>query len=170
MRKLIYSIVAAFVILIPSCACEPSPLEDAAPVSGTPPTTSPHLYPMSEVRHDFTPTPPTTSPPLTTTTTHYHPPTTTSPPTTAPASPVAATGDVWWDLAGCETGYKYDNPNTGNGYFGFFQFDLPTWQGVGGPGYPHHHDYSTQLHYAKILQSQRGWEPWPTCARKLGLI
>jgi hypothetical protein len=81
------------------------------------------------------------------------------------------TGDVWWELAGCETGYTYNmsihNP-TGK-YHGAFQFDIPTWQSVGGPGDPHEHDYATQLHYAKILQSQRGWSPWPYCSRKLGL-
>lgn len=77
--------------------------------------------------------------------------------------------DVWWDLAGCETGYKYNNPNTGNGYFGFFQFDLQTWRSVGGPGYPHHHSYEVQKQYAQKLQAARGWDPWPYCSKKLGL-
>lgn len=77
--------------------------------------------------------------------------------------------DVWWDLAGCETGYKYNNPNTGNGYYGYFQFDLQTWQSVGGPGYPHYHSYETQKSYAQELQARRGWSPWPYCSEKLGL-
>ena len=88
--------------------------------------------------------------------------------TTAHSAP-APSGDVWWSLAGCETGGKYDNPNTGNGYFGYFQFDLSTWQGVGGPGYPHHHSYETQKSYAQKLQAKRGWSPWPHCSKKLGL-
>lgn len=87
----------------------------------------------------------------------------------AVAAREAARNDIWWDLAGCETGYKYDNPNTGNGYYGYFQFSLPTWQGVGGPGYPHHHSYETQKEYAKKLQAEQGWGPWPACSRKLGL-
>lgn len=79
-------------------------------------------------------------------------------------------GDVWYALAGCETGYKYDNPNTGNGYYGYFQFDLSTWRSVGGPGYPHHHSYEVQKQFAIKLQQRAGWRPWPRCARKLGLL
>lgn len=73
-------------------------------------------------------------------------------------------GDVWWALAGCETGYKYNNPNTGNGYYGYFQFSLGTWQGVGGPGYPHHHSYEVQKTYAQKLQARSGWGQWPYCS------
>lgn len=79
------------------------------------------------------------------------------------------TGDIWWKLAGCETGGKYDNPNTGNGYYGYFQFSLTTWRGVDGPGYPHEHSYDVQLQYAKKLQARDGWGQWPGCARRLGL-
>lgn len=109
-----------------------------------------------------TTTPPTTTPPAT------NPPST--PPTTPPTTEAPApSGDIWWALAGCETGHKYDNPNTGNGYYGYFQFSLPTWQSVGGPGYPHHHSYETQKHYAQILQQQAGWGQWPACSAELGL-
>jgi hypothetical protein len=109
----------------------------------------------------------TTIPPTTTTTI---PPTTTT--TVAPApAPVEQpySGDVWYDLAMCETGGKMDNPNTGNGYYGYFQFALSTWQSVGGPGYPHEHSYETQKHYAQILQQRSGWGQWPHCSKELGL-
>ena len=77
--------------------------------------------------------------------------------------------DVWYRLAFCETGGKMDNPNTGNGYFGYFQFDLPTWRSVGGTGYPHHQSYEVQKGKAQDLHAARGWGPWPGCSRKLGL-
>lgn len=79
-------------------------------------------------------------------------------------------GDVWHDLAMCETGGKMDNPNTGNGYFGFFQFSLGTWESVGGTGYPHEHSYGTQKSFAQKLQARSGWGQWPHCAAKLGLL
>lgn len=85
------------------------------------------------------------------------------------ASLAEYSGDIWWQLAGCETGYKYDNPNTGNGYYGYFQFDLSTWQGIGGVGYPHEHSYEVQRDYAILLQARYGWGRWPHCSRKLGL-
>lgn len=110
----------------------------------------------------------------TTTTTHHHPTTTTRAPvraraTTPPVQPPPISGDVWHRLAMCETGGKMDNPNTGNGYFGYFQFDLTTWQSVGGTGYPHEHSYEVQKEHAQRLQAARGWSPWPKCSQVLGL-
>lgn len=78
-------------------------------------------------------------------------------------------GDVWWRLAGCETGYKYDNPNTGNGYYGYFQFSATTWRSVGGTGLPHEHSYEVQKSFAIRLHQRSGWGQWPYCSRKLGL-
>jgi hypothetical protein len=87
----------------------------------------------------------------------------------AATAPSSAGGDVWHALAVCETGGKMDNPNTGNGYYGYFQFSLGTWQSVGGPGYPHEHSYETQRSYAQKLQARSGWGQWPACSAKLGL-
>lgn len=85
---------------------------------------------------------------------------------TAPIS-----GDVWHALATCETGGKMDNPNTGNGYYGYFQFDRGTWQDeMGMPGLPHHFSYEEQKAVAQRLQARAGWGRWPHCARKLGLL
>lgn len=87
-----------------------------------------------------------------------------------PAAPAASySGDVWHDLAMCETGGKMNNPNTGNGYYGYFQFSLGTWQSVGGSGYPHEHSYGTQKAFAQKLQARSGWGQWPACSAKLGL-
>ena len=59
--------------------------------------------------------------------------------------------------------------NTGNGFYGMYQFTLETWQSLGGTGYPHEADAATQTAMAKKLQAQSGWGQWPGCADKLGL-
>jgi len=76
--------------------------------------------------------------------------------------------DVWAKLAQCESG---GNPatNTGNGFYGMYQFTLETWQSLGGTGYPYEADAATQTAMAKKLQAQAGWGQWPGCADKLGL-
>lgn len=88
-----------------------------------------------------------------------------------PARPAGATTDVWWRLFGCETGGTYNHrivSRTGK-FRGAFQFDMPTWHGVGGPTDPIRHSYMTQKFYAIRLQSHRGWRPWPYCSRRLRL-
>ncbi len=71
-------------------------------------------------------------------------------------------------LADCESGGNW-SINTGNGYYGGIQFNLPTWRGLGMRGYPHHASKATQIAAGQKLHSQRGWKPWPACSRKLGL-
>ncbi len=79
------------------------------------------------------------------------------------------TGDVWAALAQCESG---GNPstNTGNGYYGMYQFSLSTWQSVGGTGLPSDASAAEQTKRAQILQARAGWGQWPHCAAKLGLL
>lgn len=73
---------------------------------------------------------------------------------------------VWYRLAICES----SNTNLRDGRFlGFFQFTQSTWTSNGGTGSPLQHGYMEQLRVAKVLQSRRGWQPWPACSRKLGL-
>ncbi|WP_167147308.1 resuscitation-promoting factor [Actinomyces sp. ZJ308] len=76
--------------------------------------------------------------------------------------------DVWAKLAQCESG---GNPrtNTGNGFYGMYQFTLETWRSLGGTGYPHEADAATQTEMAKKLQAKAGWGQWPGCSDKLGL-
>lgn len=86
-----------------------------------------------------------------------------------PASqPIAATGDVWSKLAFCEAGGRPDT-NTGNGFYGMYQFTLPTWRAVGGSGLPSEASAEEQTHRAQILQARSGWGQWSACSRKLGL-
>ena len=62
----------------------------------------------------------------------------------------------------CESTNRYDI-NTGNGYYGAYQFDLPTWRSVGGSGRPDQATPAEQDYRALILYRNRGWEPW-VCA------
>jgi hypothetical protein len=85
------------------------------------------------------------------------------------ASPAAAASDDdFARLRQCESGNNY-RANTGNGYYGAYQYDLRTWHGQGYSGYPHNASPATQDKAAHELQADRGWAPWPACARKLGL-
>jgi hypothetical protein len=76
------------------------------------------------------------------------------------------------DLGECESGSD-PTTNTGNGYYGEFQFDLRTWRGNGYTKYASRPDLaseSEQIAATVDLHSKRGWSPWPACARKLGLF
>jgi uncharacterized protein YabE (DUF348 family) len=81
----------------------------------------------------------------------------------------SAPSGVWAALAQCESG---GNPstNTGNGYYGLYQFTISTWQAVGGSGLPSNASAAEQTKRAQILQARAGWGQWPACAAKLGLL
>ena len=90
-------------------------------------------------------------------------------PEPAPA-PAVADGSVWDALAECESGGNW-SINTGNGYYGGLQISKSTWDGYGGPsGYPHQYSREQQIAVAERIQDGQGWDAWPTCARRLGLI
>lgn len=80
-----------------------------------------------------------------------------------------ATGDVWEQLRICEAGGDYTR-NSGNGYYGAYQYDLSTWGNYGGYSSPHLAPPAVQDAKAHDTQAARGWSPWPACARKLGLL
>jgi hypothetical protein len=54
----------------------------------------------------------------------------------------------------------YAATNTGNGYYGLWQFDLPTWRSVGGTGLPSDASAAEQVMRARMLYDARGWSPW----------
>jgi len=85
------------------------------------------------------------------------------------AGPASAdpSADDWYQLRMCESTNRYDI-NTGNGYYGAYQFDLSTWRSVGGSGYPNQASASEQDYRALLLYRQRGWKPW-VCAYLVGL-
>ncbi len=85
----------------------------------------------------------------------------------APTGPIA--GGVWAALRECESGDNYSE-NTGNGYYGAYQFSLTTWEGLGYSGLPSNAPPPVQDAAAQRLQAMSGWGQWPACAAKLGLI
>lgn len=80
-----------------------------------------------------------------------------------------STGDVWEQLRMCEAGGNYAR-NSGNGYYGAYQFDIGTWGGYGGYARADLAPPAVQDEKARLTHNARGWYPWPACARKLGLI
>lgn len=76
-------------------------------------------------------------------------------------------GEVAWErLRFCESGGVY-SINTGNGFYGAYQFDLQTWASMGGTGQPSNAPYWEQDLRAKALYQTRGSQPWPVCGRFL---
>lgn len=76
------------------------------------------------------------------------------------------TAEQWRELRWCESRETYDI-DTGNGYFGAYQFDLITWVGVGGSGNPAHARPEEQDARARWLYALRGDPPWPICGQYL---
>ncbi|MBO0728059.1 MAG: LysM peptidoglycan-binding domain-containing protein [Acidimicrobiaceae bacterium] len=92
---------------------------------------------------------------------------------TAPApAPVASSsvtgGGIWSCIANHESG---GNPaeNTGNGFYGAFQFTASTWDSLG-TGYARADlaPYSVQLQAAQQLQARSGWGQWPNTSAMCG--
>ncbi len=88
--------------------------------------------------------------------------------TTASSQPAvygADTGDVFARIRKCESGGNYAT-NTGNGYYGAYQFNMSTWRAYGGNGNPASASPSEQDRVAANLYAKRGAQPWPTCGRR----
>jgi uncharacterized protein YabE (DUF348 family) len=102
------------------------------------------------------------------------------PPTTTSSSsssdePVSTSGGpgiaVWEEIAQCESTGNW-HINTGNGYYGGLQFDIPTWLSNGGGQYAPRADLATkaqQIAVANVVYAHRGLTPW-SCAYIVGLI
>ncbi|MFC4910979.1 transglycosylase family protein [Actinomadura gamaensis] len=85
----------------------------------------------------------------------------------------AAGGDVaklnWAALAQCESG---GNPHSVNpaGYYGLYQFSIPSWASVGGSGKPSDAPAAEQTYRAQLLYKRVGgrWQgQWPNCGHFL---
>ncbi|MEO6882283.1 MAG: transglycosylase family protein [Mycobacteriaceae bacterium] len=90
---------------------------------------------------------------------------------TGAAAPGVANGGAWDALAQCESGGNWAI-NSGNGYYGGIQFDQGTWLSNGGGAYaplPSQASREQQIAVASKVQSARGWSPWPSCSRSVGL-
>lgn len=97
-------------------------------------------------------------------------------PAPAPAAPAPAPvasssdtgGGIWSCIANHESG---GNPaeNTGNGFYGAFQFTASTWDSLN-TGYARADlaPYSVQLQAAQQLQARSGWGQWPNTSAMCG--
>jgi hypothetical protein len=67
-------------------------------------------------------------------------------------------------IAACESG---GNPSTdtGNGFYGKYQFTMSTWQAVGGAGNPAQASEAEQDRRAATLYASAGAGQWPVCGR-----
>lgn len=77
-------------------------------------------------------------------------------------------GGAWFELRLCESGNNYGE-DTGNGYYGAYQFALATWWGLGYSGLPSNASPALQDQAAEKLQAEAGWGQWPACSASLGL-
>ncbi len=76
-------------------------------------------------------------------------------------------------LRNCEARANGYTTNTGNGFYGAYQFTLTTWRSHAPDGWkdvlPSTAPPSVQDAAAVHLYNARGWQPWPACSEKLGL-
>lgn len=92
--------------------------------------------------------------------------------------PVTSRYNVWQRLAECESnGEWHYNPSEatwGNRLFeGGLQFHPSTWDAYAPAGYPdaaYKASMEQQVAVAELVLQAQGFNAWPTCARKLGLI
>ena len=67
-------------------------------------------------------------------------------------------------IAACESGGD-PTTDTGNGFYGKYQFTQATWQSVGGTGNPAQSSEAEQDRRAARLYAQAGSSPWPVCGQ-----
>jgi hypothetical protein len=79
-------------------------------------------------------------------------------------TPTSTASPVLQAIAQCESG-RNPATDTGNGFYGKYQFTLETWQSVGGTGNPAQASETEQDQRAAALYAQAGPSPWPICGR-----
>lgn len=90
-----------------------------------------------------------------------------APPPLAPAgtlTPRAPAGGLLAKIAACESGGD-PTTNTGNGFYGKFQFTLSSWRAAGGTGNPAAASEAEQDARAARLMQIQGPGAWPVCSR-----
>lgn len=157
-----------------------TPVPTATPTPIPPPTATPVPVATAPPAPTATPLPTPTAAPQPTPV----PPEPTAAPTPPPSepTPTADSSDTccggpsaaqWAALRACESGGNY-TINTGNGYYGAYQFSLPTWNSVASSYYPEL--YGVEPHTAAPADQDRmayklyevaGWQQWPVCGQHL---
>lgn len=136
-------------------------------VFDTPATTASAPIVLDESRDKFQPSP--TNVTTTTTTTTTQPPIHLTQHEVNQISTPISDSDVWFKLRMCESHGDY-SINTGNGYFGAYQFSTGTWNSMNtGYAFAHLAPPDVQDDAARRLQIRSGWGQWPACTRMLGL-
>ncbi|CAO5190213.1 N-acetylmuramoyl-L-alanine amidase (Autolysin) [Frankia sp. AiPs1] len=79
----------------------------------------------------------------------------------------AEAATTWEGLRQCESGGDYTT-NTGNSYFGAYQFSASTWHSLGYSGLPHQAAPAVQDEAALRLAQRSGFGQWPVCGRGMG--
>lgn len=77
-------------------------------------------------------------------------------------------GEALARLRGCESGGRYDR-NSGNGYYGAYQYDISTWANWGGFARADLAPPNVQDEKVWETYKRRGWQPWPSCMKSQGL-
>lgn len=90
-------------------------------------------------------------------------------PAAAPERVSAEGDDVWYRLADCESGGNWGYDGAYDGGLQFHPSTWNTWKPSGYPDYAYQATAQQQITVGRRLQAARGWSPWPSCARKLGL-
>ncbi len=85
-----------------------------------------------------------------------------------PPAPWGPSASDLYRLRMCESGGNYAT-NTGNGYYGAYQFAAGTWAALGFAGLPNQAAPIIQDLAAAELWQKQGWAPWGGCAASLGL-
>lgn len=163
-------LAAAGVLVLVGAGCSSAVQSSEGALSGdsTPPLTHLVLPPL-----DTAPAPTTLPPPAPVTTSSLSD----GPP---PAQQVQAQSNfqdsgIWQCIEQAESN---DDPaaDTGNGYFGAFQFDPATWDyavsliglGAYANGRADLAPFEVQLAAAQALEAQKGWTPWPYTSAECG--
>lgn len=78
-------------------------------------------------------------------------------------SSISAADRAWlYKVRQCESGGNYST-DTGNGFYGAYQFDWGSWAGAGGSGNPAAAPPWEQDMRALIWRSKAGVRAWPVC-------
>ncbi len=116
----------------------------------------------------------TTAPPPTTTETESEPPATTASSVVEHPLPEGTTEEQWHALRECESTQNYRAISRSGRYRGAYQFSIATWNWVAGMHYPElvgvdprDASPSDQDKMAYTLYEINGWNPWPTCRKRL---
>lgn len=138
------------------------------------PSPAPEVPTTMQAINSTVPEAPTTTVPATTTTTEPEPEPTTVP-TVPPRRPSTTTtrylreeattrssSSQLASIRACESGSNYAT-DTGNGYYGAYQFSMSTWRSVGGSGNPAHASPAEQDMRAQMMLDQGRRGEWPNC-------